>query len=89
MVMIAKVFVEGMVTIFRDKSVDMGMSVQKRKTRRTLGTYTVVENGNSKALNCVGKAEPFDIPTELGDEFTVDLVDDGDGPHLEAYPVDD
>lgn len=64
------------------------MSVQKRK-RRTLGTYTVVQNGDSKALNCVRGADPFDIPTDLGDEFTVDLVEDGDGYHLEAHPVDD
>lgn len=84
----SEVYVDGMVTIFRDKSVDMGMSVQKRKTRRTLGTYTVVENGNSKALNCVGKAEAFDIPTDIGDELTVDLVEDGDDVHLEVFPAE-
>lgn len=78
-----------MVTIFRHKGVDLGMSVQKRERRRALGTFRVSQNGDSKALNCIRSAEQFDLPTEFGDEYSVEVVEDSDGTHLEAYPVDD
>lgn len=65
------------------------MSVQKREKRRVLGTFAVSDNGNSKALNCMRAAEQFPLPTDQGDEYNVELVEDSDGHHLEAYPVDD